>query len=78
MERSLPLAVAHTLGPFLNLMNLGEILNVNFLMEKLRNDWLCHSRNSTMSKYYITSYTCTSLVKSFHHIFKEIREIAHE
>lgn len=30
-----------------------------------------------VSKYYITSYTCTSLIKSFHHIFKEIREIAH-
>lgn len=32
MERSLPSDAAHTL--FLKLMTLGEILNVNFLMEK--------------------------------------------
>lgn len=32
MNRSLPLPVAHTLGPFFKLMNLGEIINVNFLM----------------------------------------------
>ena len=30
MDRSLPLPV--TLGPFFKLMNLGEIINVNFLM----------------------------------------------